>query len=114
MKFFSMNEFTNELKKRQDIIKEIIKDEPNYVIAKEIVRERINKGLSQQELAQKTKLTQTQISRLENAQIGNLQTITKVLDALDLKISIVSKNKPRHARCYIVRIPKEKRHHKNI
>ena len=97
MKFFTMDEFTSELNtKRPDIVKEIIKDEPNYLIARKIIGERNKKGLSQHDLAQKAKLTQAQISRLENAQLGNLLTITRALDALDLQIKIVSKNKPKH------------------
>ncbi|TEB06166.1 antitoxin HipB [Pelotomaculum schinkii] len=99
MKFFNMNELTTELeKKRPDIIEEIIKDEPNYLLVRDIIKTRIKKGLTQAELAKKSSLTQTQISRIESAQLGSINTITKVLNALDLRLTITEKNKPKLCR----------------
>lgn len=91
-KFLNMNEFASKLRDRPEIIKELIEDEPNYKIAKTIIEERIKKGLSQNALAKKAKLTQTQISRLESAQLGNYTTISKALNALDLEIIVVSRD----------------------
>ena len=94
MKFFTMRDFVVELeKKRPDILEEIVKDEPNYLIIHEIIKRRIEKGLTQTELAKKANLTQTQISRIESAQLGNINTLSKVLDALDLQLTVKEKTK---------------------
>ncbi|TEB10837.1 antitoxin HipB [Pelotomaculum sp. FP] len=99
MKFFNMNDLTTELeKKRPDIIEEIIKNEPNYFLVRDIIKTRIKKGLTQAELAKKSNLTQNQISRIESAQLGSINTITKVLNALDLRLTITEKDRPKLCR----------------
>jgi transcriptional regulator with XRE-family HTH domain len=99
MKFFNMNDLVTQLeKKRPDIIEEIIKNEPNYLLIRDIIKRRIEKGLTQAELAQKANLTQAQISRIESAQLGSINTITKVLNALDLRLTITEKERPKLCR----------------
>ena len=95
MKFYNMKDFANELeKKRPDVLEELTRDEPNYIIIHQIIKKRIEKGLTQAELAKKANLTQTQISRIESAQLGNINTLLKVLDVLGLQLAIKDKISP--------------------
>ena len=94
MKFFTINEFIEKLKnERPEIIEELVKDYSIFEAIYKIIKRRIEKGLTQAELAKKANLTQTQISRIENGELGNLNTLLKVLNVLDLKIDFVDKNK---------------------
>lgn len=54
----------------------------------QISHERTSRGLSQKDLAIKANITQQQLSKIENGAIGNMATLVKVLNALDLQISI--------------------------
>ena len=94
MKLFTINEFIEKLKnERPEIIEELVKDYSIFEAIYKIIKRRIEKGLTQAELAKKANLTQTQISRIENGELGNLNTLLKVLNVLDLKIDFVDKNK---------------------
>ncbi|OJF91686.1 helix-turn-helix domain-containing protein [Alkalibacterium sp. 20] len=54
---------------------------------------RKEKKMTQEELAEKTNLTQAQIARIENfSQSPSLRTLSKVASGLDLKITFVDKN----------------------
>ncbi len=53
-----------------------------------ILGTRESKGLSQKEVAQKAKVTQQQLSKVENGINCNLTTFLKVCNALDLKIDL--------------------------
>jgi DNA-binding XRE family transcriptional regulator len=53
-----------------------------------ILGTREQKGLSQKEVAQKAKVTQQQLSKVENGINCNLTTFLKVCNALDLKIDL--------------------------
>ncbi|MEW6273542.1 MAG: helix-turn-helix transcriptional regulator [Bacillota bacterium] len=79
MVFFDMNSFAEKLKGKPEIIKELIKNEPQYQIARAIIAELIKRGWSQEKLAKESGLTQTQVSRLENGQVGNVATLLKAL-----------------------------------
>lgn len=90
-KFVNMNDFTKLLEEKPKIIDAMLEDEGHYQIAKAIIIERTKRGWSQGTLARKARLTQAQISRLERARLGNLETILKTLDVLDLKLEVVRK-----------------------
>ena len=83
----------NVFKKRPDIEEEYEKANPLYQLQKEIIKARINRGLSQQELAELVNTTQSVISKLESSEDynPNLKTLIKVSEALnkDLNISLV-------------------------
>ena len=83
----------NVFKKRPDIEEEYEKANPLYQLQKEIIKARINRGLSQQELAKLVNTTQSVISKLESSEDynPNLKTLIKVSEALnkDLNISLV-------------------------
>lgn len=55
-----------------------------------LVEERHRRGLTQQELAQLTGLTQSVIARLENKRsVPQLDTLLRVVDALECTLEIV-------------------------
>lgn len=62
---------------------------PEYEIVKTIIRERINRGWSQTQLAEAIGSRQPVISRLEQGN-GNpsLSTLQKIADALDLSLQV--------------------------
>ena len=53
-----------------------------------ILGTRESKGLSQREVARKAKVTQQQLSKVENGINCNLTTFLKVCNALDLRIDL--------------------------
>jgi len=59
-----------------------------------VIKERKNQNLTQKELAEKARLTQQQLSRLELGHECNpsLSTITKVLNALNLEVKFVHRS----------------------
>lgn len=63
--------------------------EPEFQVAREVIRLRLERGLSQEELAKKAGTAQPNISRLERATINpSLQFLRKVADALGAEIEI--------------------------
>ncbi|MGB9804412.1 XRE family transcriptional regulator [Desulfofundulus sp.] len=91
--FVTMDEIAKRLEDKPQIIKEMLEDEPRYQIARAIIAERTRRGWNQGTLARKARLTQAQVSRLERGRIGNFATVTKALDALDLKLEIKPKQR---------------------
>ena len=80
-------------KKRPEVKKEMEKDDPLLNLRKEILDLRIDKGISQSELAEKAGTKQTVISRIERGTCEpTITTIKKIADALekDLKIKLES------------------------
>lgn len=61
-----------------------------------IVKERMKKGWSQTELAKRVKVSQQQISKIENLDFSEFNTVLKVLHALGYTIS--ASKKPHRAR----------------
>ena len=53
-----------------------------------LLEAREEKGLSQKEVAQKAKITQQQLSKLENGINCNISTFLKVCHALELKVDL--------------------------
>ena len=60
-------------------------------IINEITQERIRRGLSQRQLAEKCGLKQSAIARIESLQsVPRIDTIIKIANALDIKFSLSS------------------------
>lgn len=57
-----------------------------------IRNERISKGLTQEELGKRVGVGKAQISKIESGKGLTIKTVTKVLDALSISVSIVLKN----------------------
>lgn len=63
--------------------------EPEFQVAREVIRLRLERGLSQEELAKKAGTGQPNISRLERATINpSLRFLQKVAGALGTEIEI--------------------------
>lgn len=83
----------------QDHLKESLKDpdfrkaweesEPAYQLSRALIQKRLEKNISQQELAKKAHTTQAVISRLEAMSVNpSIGLIQKVAAALNLKLTI--------------------------
>lgn len=65
--------------------------EPEFQLAGQIIKLRINKGLTQTELAKRAHTSQIVISRLENAKANpSLELIKRVFRALDKDVKIAA------------------------
>ena len=63
--------------------------EPEFQVAREVIRLRLERGLSQEELAKRAGTAQPNISRLERGAINpSLRFLQKVAEALDAEIVI--------------------------
>lgn len=69
--------------------------EPEYQLASEMIRLRLARGLTQEELARLLNTKQESIARLESGgSLPSLSMVKKVADALDAELEI--KLQPRH------------------
>lgn len=70
-----------------------MKDEKLLILGQKIRFERLKKGLSQEELAEKTDLSRRAISCIECVtNDSKYTTLLKIADALDIDISVLFKN----------------------
>ncbi|RJR24761.1 XRE family transcriptional regulator [Candidatus Microgenomates bacterium] len=66
--------------------------EVEYQLAKELIEKRLNRKMSQRELAQKAKTTQAVISRIETMEANpSLSLLKKIASTLDKKLVIYFK-----------------------
>ena len=84
-----------------------------------IRKERIRKGLTQEELGERVGVGKAQISKIESGKGLTIKTVTKVLDALSISASVVLKDEPeidKNAIAYIVAAISEfaKSHHLSV
>ena len=84
----------NKIYTFEDHLKESLKDpefkkvwketEPEYLLAKQLIKKRLEKNISQRDLARKVKTSQSVISRIEtmnaNPSLQLLKRIAKILD----------------------------------
>jgi predicted transcriptional regulator len=90
MKKNSYEEHVKELLKKKDVKKEYDKLLPEYELARSIIEQRLSKKMTQEQVAKKTGMPQSTISRIEGLTHGlpKLSTIKKIANALDAKIVI--------------------------
>lgn len=82
-------DYKKELLKNPQFKKEYDALAPEFELAKSIIAYRIAKGLTQKQLAAKTKTKQSSISRLESASAKpSLVFVEKIAKALDAKLII--------------------------
>ena len=90
----TLNQYKDEQMKNKDFAKAYEELQPEFQIIRALVDARNSRHMTQQELADKTGIAQTEISRLEN---GNRNPSIKLLQRLadglnmNLKISFISK-----------------------
>ena len=84
---YPWREYKQELMKDPEFVKEYEALRPEYEIARSLIELRIEKGLTQQEVAQKMNTTQSVISRLESGSANpSLATIKRLADALGARV----------------------------
>jgi len=78
-------EHRKELLKNKKVKEEYDKLRPEYELAKSIIEQRLKKKMTQEDVARKTGMPQSTISRIEGLTHGlpKLSTIKKIADALD-------------------------------
>ncbi|MEK7203628.1 MAG: helix-turn-helix transcriptional regulator [Patescibacteria group bacterium] len=87
----SYKQFKARLLKDKEIKKFYKELEPEFELVRILIRKRLERGFTQQELARKVGTKQSAISRLESGRYNpTIQVLRKVAEALnaDLKISI--------------------------
>lgn len=78
-----------QLLKDPAVRKALKESELEYQIAREIIKARIEKGLTQRQLAQKLKTRQSVISRVENAKTTpSLSLLKRLANALGANLSV--------------------------
>jgi predicted transcriptional regulator len=85
-----------QLMKNPEFVKEYKALEPEYKLAANLIRLRLAKGLTQEDLAKMLNTKQESIARLENGgSLPSLSTIKKLAEALDADLEI--NIRPKHA-----------------
>ena len=82
-------EHKKQLMKDPEFRKEYEALEPEYKLASDLIRLRLSKGLTQEELARRVHTKQSAIARLENAgSLPSLTTVKRVAEALDADLYV--------------------------
>lgn len=92
MKNISLNDYLNERLSDPKFKKEWVKSEAQYQIVRALIKTRLEKKLSQRELAKKANTTQAVISRIENLSLNpTVHLLDKIAVALgkNLRIGLV-------------------------
>jgi predicted transcriptional regulator len=85
-----------QLMKNPEFVKEYNALEPEYKLAANLIRLRLAKGLTQEDLARMLNTKQESIARLENGgSLPSLSTMKKLAEALDAELEI--NLRPKHA-----------------
>ena len=94
-------EHKKQLMKDPEFMKEYKALEPAYQLAAALIRLRLAKGLTQEELARLLNTKQESIARLEGGNsLPSLSTVKRVADALDAELEI--NLRPKHRSSQIV------------
>jgi len=90
-------EHRKELLKNKKVKEESEKLLPEYELAKSMIEQRLKKKMTQGDVAKKTGMPQSTISRIEGLTHGlpNLSTLKKIADALDAQLVIRIEGKRR-------------------
>lgn len=90
MKKNTYEEHVSKLLRNKKVQEEYAKLLPEYELARSIIEQRLRKKMTQEQVAKKTGMPQSTISRIEGLTHGlpRLSTIKKIADALDAKVVI--------------------------
>ena len=84
-----LQELTNELMQDPEFVKEYEAIQPEVNITRAILDARINAGMTQMELSQKSGISQADISRLEKGTRNpSLNLLKRLAEAMDSSLSI--------------------------
>jgi transcriptional regulator with XRE-family HTH domain len=92
----TLNQFVDEQMKDEAFKQEYNNLQPEFDIIRALVNTRTSQNLTQQELAEKTGINQSDISKIENGTRNpSLSMLKKLADGMDmyLKLEFVSKKK---------------------
>ncbi|MFC1989501.1 helix-turn-helix domain-containing protein [Chloroflexota bacterium] len=99
-------EHKKELLKDPEFRKEYEALEPEYKLASALIRLRLAKGLTQEQLAKLLNTKQESIARLESGDsLPSLSTVKKVATALDAELEINLRPKPQSHEADTVGVP---------
>ena len=94
MKRKAYHQFKKELLKDKKIKEAYEKLGPEFTLIEMMIRKRIEKGLTQKELAKRIGTKQSAISRLESGNYNpSLSFLKKVADALDTRLKVLLSEK---------------------
>ncbi|MFZ3073978.1 MAG: helix-turn-helix transcriptional regulator [Minisyncoccales bacterium] len=92
MEMQTWTEFKKELLKNKKFAEEYAKLEPEFELAKTLIKKRLEKGMTQQQLAKKIGTKQEAISRLESGSYNpSMLLLRKVAKALDSRLEVTIK-----------------------
>ncbi len=86
---YSLDDHLKELLKNPEFAKEWKRSEPEYLLADSLIKARLQKKVSQRDLAKKVKTSQAAISRVESMS-GNpsLSFLKRIAQALNSKLTL--------------------------
>lgn len=88
-KMITFKEVLREQMENPEFRKEWERSEPEYQLNRAIIKARIEKNLTQKELARKAKTTQAVISRVQNATVSpTLDLLQRIAEAMGKKLQI--------------------------
>lgn len=83
------NDYEKELLAKPGFKEVLEKTRLEYQIARELIKVRIEQGLSQADVAKRVKTTQSVISRVENAKTTpSLSFLKRIAEALNIKLHV--------------------------
>jgi len=87
--FYTLEKDLKKRLKNPEFKKFWAESEAEYKLASEMIRRRLDKKMSQRDLAKKIKTTQAVISRIETMRANpSLAILKKIAQALDVKLSL--------------------------
>jgi len=108
MKLMNWKEHKKELLKDPEFKKEYEALEPEYALAAALIRLRLAKGLTQEQLAVLLNTKQESIARLESGgSLPSLSTVRKVANALDAELEITLRPRRHSKETKLVTQPRE-------
>jgi len=88
-KFYTFEDHLKESLKDPEFKKVWEESEPEYLLAKEIIKKRLQKKMSQRDLAKKLKTSQAVISRIETMNANpSLSLLKRIAKALDVNLQV--------------------------
>ena len=85
----TFDDLREELMQDPEFVREYDALAPEFAVMDAMLRARIEKGLTQKDLSQKTGITQGDISKLENGNANpSLRTLKRLAEGMDMKLKI--------------------------